>query len=113
MRVTVPSALFVTQSEAAPAATADGSLPTSTSAPVGRPEPGRTARRNRRDPRSRYTADAASRSARSFRGGARSRWKPPCRDGTVVLRVYPGDLHLALSLTQTAPVKRTAPSGPR
>ena len=39
MRVTVPSVLFVTQSEPAPVATADGSLPTSTD-PVCRPVPG-------------------------------------------------------------------------
>jgi hypothetical protein len=39
MRVTVPSARFVTHSEPAPAAIADGSFPTSTDA-VRRPVPG-------------------------------------------------------------------------
>ena len=54
MRVTVPSELFVTQTEPAPAAIADGPFPTPTDSNP-RAEPGSTRRRTRWDRRSRST----------------------------------------------------------
>ena len=75
MRVTVPSALFVTQIEPAPAAIADGTFPTATDSttcigsgvdsqddPVGADDPDRPERRERRPHRSAEEPDRRQRS---------------------------------------------------